>query len=134
MVTELIAGRIDVSIATLPSVIAQIEAGDLRALAVASAGRAAGLPQVAPLAELGVPNVEADAWFALFAPARTPPDVTSRLYDAVAAALGTPAARQAVEKLGMTLALRPPTEVAAWLPGEVEKWAGVIKTAGAAVE
>ena len=73
LVTEMLAGRIDVSFATLPSVIAQIEAGELKALAVASARRAARLPKVATLAELGITGVEADAWFALFAPAKTPP-------------------------------------------------------------
>jgi tripartite-type tricarboxylate transporter receptor subunit TctC len=134
MVTELIAGRIDLSFATLPGVIAQIEAGELKALAVASAQRAERLPQVATLAELGVAGVEADAWFALFAPAQTPKAAIERLYEAVAAALNAPAPREAIAKQGMTLALRPPSEVAAWLPGEVAKWAAVIKAAGVVVE
>jgi tripartite-type tricarboxylate transporter receptor subunit TctC len=134
MVTEMIAGRIDVSFATLPGVIAQIEAGELKALGVASASRAARLPQTATLAELGVTGVEADAWFALFAPAKTPDPAIGRLHQAVAAALGTQAAREAVEKLGMTLALRTPPDIAAWLPGEVAKWAAVIKMAGVVVE
>jgi tripartite-type tricarboxylate transporter receptor subunit TctC len=134
MVTEMIAGRIDVSFATLPGVIAQIESGELKALAIASATRAARLPQVATLADLGVSGVEADAWFALFAPARTPDAVIGRLHEAVAAALGAQPAREAIGKLGMTLALRAPSDVAAWLPGEVGKWAAVIKTAGVVVE
>ena len=81
------------------------------------------------LAEAGVPGVEADAWFALFAPAKTPPAAIDRLYAAISAALSTQAAREAIAKQGMTLALRPPAEVAAWLPGEVAKWAAVIKAA-----
>jgi tripartite-type tricarboxylate transporter receptor subunit TctC len=134
LVTEMLAGRIDVSFATVPSVIAQIESGDLKPLAVASAGRSERLPQVPTLAELGIPGVEADAWFALFAPAKTPAAAIDALYQRVSAALANPAAREAVAKLGMTLALRPPAEVAAWLPGEVAKWAGVIKAAGVVVE
>ena len=134
MVTEMLAGRIDVSFATLPSVIAQIEAGALKALAVASARRAALLPQVATLAEFGIAGVEADAWFALFAPARTPPAVTGRLYAAISTALSAPPAHEAIARQGMTLSLRPPAEVAAWLPGEVSKWAAVIKAAGVVVE
>jgi len=134
MVTEMLAGRIDVSFATLPSVIAQIEAGELKALAVASARRAERLPQVATLAELNITGVEADAWFALFAPAKTPPAAIERLHGAVAKALGTATARDNLAKQGMTLALQTPAEVAAWLPGEVEKWAAVIKAAGVVIE
>src|SRR4029077_5773643 len=65
MTTELLAGRVDVTFATLPGVINYIESGVLRALAVASPKRAARLPNTPTLAEAGVPGVEADAWFAL---------------------------------------------------------------------
>jgi tripartite-type tricarboxylate transporter receptor subunit TctC len=134
MTTELLAGRVDVKFATLPSVIGYIDAGVLRAIAVASAKRAARLPNVPTLVEAGVAGVEADAWFALFAPANTPPAVTDRLYAAISTALTTQAAREAIAKQGMTLSLRPPAAVAAWLPGEVAKWAAVIKAAGVVVE
>jgi tripartite-type tricarboxylate transporter receptor subunit TctC len=115
-------------------VIAQIEAGELKALAVASARRAVRLPQVATLAELGITGVEADAWFALFAPAKTPTGAVERLHAAIATALGAPAARDIIARQGMTLELRSPADVAAWLPGEVSKWAAVIKTAGVVFE
>ena len=134
LLTELIAGRIDISFATLPSVVAQIEAGQLDALALASAKRIPRLPQLATLNELGIPGVEADAWFALFAPAKTPAPAVERLYQAVAAALSRDEAKSVLAAQGMTLSLRPPAEVAAWLPGEVAKWAGVIKSAGVVVD
>jgi tripartite-type tricarboxylate transporter receptor subunit TctC len=134
LLTELLAGRIDVSFATLPSVIAQIEAGEVHALAVESARRAERLPQVATLAELGITGVEADAWFALFAPARTPQPTLQRLYIAVSDALSAEPAREAVARQGMTLNLRSPADISAWLPGEVAKWAGVIKMAGVVIE
>ena len=134
MTTELLAGRVDLTFATLPGVIGMIESGALRGLAVASANRAARLPNVPTLAEAGVSGVEADAWFALFAPAKTPAVIVDRLYNAVSAGLTTETASKAVAAQGMTLALRSPSELAAWLPGEVSKWAGVIKTAGVVVE
>jgi tripartite-type tricarboxylate transporter receptor subunit TctC len=134
MTTELLAGRVDITFATLPSLIGYIDAGVLRAIAVASARRAARLPNVPTLAEAGVPGVEADAWFALFAPAKTPAAIIERLQGAVDAALMTSAAREAIAKQGMTLALRTPAEMATWLPGEVAKWAAVIKTAGIVIE
>jgi tripartite-type tricarboxylate transporter receptor subunit TctC len=134
MTTELLAGRVDLTFATLPSVISQLDAGAVRALAVASTKRAARLPNLPTLAEAGVPGVEADAWFALFAPAQAPTAVVERLYRAVATGLTTDAATKAIAAQGMTLALQTPAELAAWLPGEVAKWAAVIKAAGVVAE
>lgn len=134
MTTELLAGRVDLTFATLPSVIGYLDAGVLRALAVASARRAARLPNLPTLAEAGVPGVEADAWFALFAPAQTPAATVERLYSAVSTGLATDAAVQSIAAQGMTLALRTPSELASWLPGEVAKWASVIKAAKVVVE
>jgi tripartite-type tricarboxylate transporter receptor subunit TctC len=134
MTTELLAGRIDVTFVTLPSVISYLDASVLRALAVASPKRAPRLPNLPTLAEAGIAGVEADAWFALFAPAKTPQAVLDRLYGAVSAGLLSDAASKVIAAQGMTLALRPPAEVAAWLPGEVTKWAAVIKAANVVVE
>jgi tripartite-type tricarboxylate transporter receptor subunit TctC len=57
-----------------------------------------------------------------------------RLHRAIVAGLETDAAKDAVARQGMTLWLRPPAEIAAWLPGEIGKWAAVIKTAGVVAE
>src|SRR5437762_213003 len=134
MTTELLAGRVDLTFATLPSVISHIDTGAIRALAVASAKRAPRLPSLPTLAETGIAGVEADAWFALFAPAQTPAAIVEKLYRAVSAGLTTDVATKAIAAQGMTLALRMSTELAAWLPGEVAKWAAVIKAAGVATE
>jgi tripartite-type tricarboxylate transporter receptor subunit TctC len=84
---------------------------------------------VPTFAESGVPGVEADAWSALFAPTRTPPPVIERLYLSIATALSKDSVRAAMAKQGIPAALKTPTEVAAMLPGEVEKWAAVIRAA-----
>src|SRR5205085_255400 len=135
MTTELLADRIDLGIVPLPGLIAQlIAAGKVRALAVASARRAAALPAIPTFAEAGVPGVEADAWTALFAPARTPPAVVERLYVAVAGALKKDNVQRALAKQGMPIVIKTPAEMSAMLPAEVEKWAAVIKTAHVTVE
>jgi tripartite-type tricarboxylate transporter receptor subunit TctC len=134
MTTELLAGRVDLTFATLPSVITHIDAGAVRALAVASPKRAARLPNLPTLAEAGVSGVEADAWFALFAPARTLAATIERLYSAVSAGLASEAAAKAFAAQGMTPAPRTPAALAAWLPGEVAKWAAVIKVAGVSAD
>ncbi|MGZ3308882.1 MAG: Bug family tripartite tricarboxylate transporter substrate binding protein [Xanthobacteraceae bacterium] len=128
MLTELLADRIDMSIAPLPGLIGQqIESGSIRALGLARAERVPQLAAVPTFAESGVPGVEADAWSALFAPARTPAPIIERLYLAIATALSKDSVRAVMAKQGIPAALKSPAEVAAMLPAEVQKWAAVIK-------
>jgi tripartite-type tricarboxylate transporter receptor subunit TctC len=126
MLTELLADRIDMSIAPLPGLIGQqIESGTIRALGLARAERVPQLAAVPTFAESGVPGVEAVS--ALFAPARTPAPIIERLYLAIATALSKDAVRAVMAKQGIPAALKSPAEVAAMLPAEVQKWAAVIK-------
>jgi tripartite-type tricarboxylate transporter receptor subunit TctC len=129
LITELLAGRIDVSFATLPTVAAQVDNADVKALAIASAKRTPRLPGVPTLNEASVAGVEADAWFALFAPAGTPLPVRERIHQAVVKGLATDAAKSVLAAQGMTLAVKSPAELAAMIPVEIEKWAAVIKAA-----
>jgi tripartite-type tricarboxylate transporter receptor subunit TctC len=135
MTTEMLADRIDLSIAPLPGLIGQlIAAGSLRALATASARRPPQLASVPTFAEAGVAGVEADAWSALFAPAKTPPATIERLYAAVAAALAKESIQTKLAGQGLPIALKTPAEMAAMLPAEVEKWAAVIRMANVVVD
>jgi tripartite-type tricarboxylate transporter receptor subunit TctC len=135
MTTELLAGRVDLSIAPLPGLIAQqIASGNLRVLGIASAKRTPQLPDVPTFAEAGIKGVEADAWSALFAPAKTPTLVINRLYRAVAAALDKDSVKSALARQGLPVALKTPAEMSAMLPGEIEKWGAVIKLAHVTVE
>jgi tripartite-type tricarboxylate transporter receptor subunit TctC len=129
LITELLAGRIDVSFATLPTVAAQVDNGDVKALAIASTKRTPRLPDVPTLNEAGITGVEADAWFALFAPAGTPLPARERIHEAVVKGLATDAAKSVLAAQGMTLAVKSPAELAAMIPVEIEKWAAVIKAA-----
>jgi tripartite-type tricarboxylate transporter receptor subunit TctC len=129
LITELLAGRIDVSFATLPTVAAQIDNGDVQALAIASTKRTPRLPGIPTLSETGITGVEADAWFALFAPAGTPLSARERLHQAVVRGMATDAARSVLAAQGMTLAVKSPAELTAMIPAEVQKWAAVIKAA-----
>src|SRR5690606_9922881 len=84
---EIVAQRIDLAFATLPSVLGQLQGGEMRALAVASLARAPQLVDVPLLNELGVMDAEADSWLALFAPARTPATVVDKLSKSVLSVL-----------------------------------------------
>ncbi len=135
MLTELLAGRIDMSIAPLPGLInQQIESGALHALGVARAQRSPQLPKVPTFAEGGVAGVEADAWSALFAPAKTPPAAVERLYRAVAKSLSNDSVRTRLAQQGIPVALKTSAEMTAALPAEIGKWAAVIKLAKVTVD
>jgi len=134
LLTELLGGRIDVSFATLPTVAAQADNGDLKVLAIASSKRTPRLPTVPTLKEAGIAGVEADAWFALFAPAGTPLAARERVHQAVVKAFEVEAAKSVLAAQGMTVAVKSPAELAAMIPLEVEKWAAVIKAANVIVE
>lgn len=135
LMTELLASRIDLSIAPMPGLVQQqIDAGKVRALALASTQRSEFLPSLPTFAEAGIQGVEADAIGALFAPARTPPAVVERLYKSVAVAVAKENVKTNATRQGIPIALRTPADVTKWLAPEVEKWANVIKLAKVPVE
>jgi tripartite-type tricarboxylate transporter receptor subunit TctC len=127
---EIVAGRIDLAFATLPSVLGQIEAGEMKAVAIASLGRAPQLPDVPRLSEQGVTNSEADSWLALFAPARTPAPALDKLTRAVLAALAKPDVAGKAVKQGIAINVRPPQAFRGYHADEMRKWSEVIQAAG----
>ena len=129
MTGELIAGRLDLAFATLPSVLGHIKSGGMRAIGLASAERAAQLPDVALLKEQGVADSEADSWLALFAPAAAPAEARDKLTKAVMAAMATPALTEGAAKFGFVVTLRDPAAFGSFHSTEMGKWAAVIKAA-----
>ncbi len=129
MTLEIIAGRIDLAFATLPSVIGQIEGGEMKALALASGVRAAQLGSVPLLKEQGVQDAEADAWLALFAPAKVPPPIIEHLTKAISAALAKPAIADSATRQGIAVNVRSSEQFRAYLAEEIIKWTTVIKAA-----
>jgi tripartite-type tricarboxylate transporter receptor subunit TctC len=128
-VTDLIAGQIDGVVDNPPTVIAHIQSGKLRPLAVAARQRMALLPDVPTAAEEGVANYEASSWFGIAAPAGTPPAVVARLHGAIAAAVRTPAMQERFSKSGARLIGDNPQEFAARVAAERKTWGEVIKAA-----
>ena len=126
---ELIAGQIQLSFASMPSAIAQVKLGKLRAVAVTSAKRSPAAPELPTVAESGVPGFEAGSWQGVFAPAGTPPAIIGRLSREIVRVVHLPdsvtqLARDGAEPVGNT-----PEEFSQWLPGEFAKWAKVAKAA-----
>lgn len=101
VVTDLMGGQLDSSLATLGSVLAQVEAGKLTALAIGSSKRSALLPQVPTFAEAGVPGFTAEAWYGLLAPAGTPPAVLDALEKVARQFAQSPALTSRLQSLGL---------------------------------
>jgi len=131
---DLMAGQVDMVFATAASVIGHIRSGTLRPLAVTTAKRTALLPDVATVAELGIPGFEATTWHGLVAPAGTPKDIIDTLNRATIEVLKDPNVRKSLTDLGVDIAGSSPEEFAAYIRLEIPKWAAVIAASGAQVE
>jgi tripartite-type tricarboxylate transporter receptor subunit TctC len=140
MLTELIAGRIETGMDNIPSSLAFIREGRVRALATTGATRSAVLPDVPTLQEAGVAGFEATAWFGILAPAGVPPAVLARLGAETDAVAKDPAFRARLGELGAEPpGLTPdggttPAAFEAFLAQERTKWAEVARRSGARVE
>ena len=133
-VQDLIAGQVSCSFQTLPSVLGQIRADRLRALAVSSLKRNANLPDVPTVDETMVKGFNADAWFGLFAPAGTPPEIIARLNAELQKALADPATAEIIVKAGFDITPSSAAELTAFVKTEIVKWAKVVKDSGAKAE
>jgi len=127
---DLVPGRVDVMFNNIGAVMPLIKAGKLRALGVTTAKRTPALPELAPIAELGVPGFDVSSWYAFFAPTKTPPEIVRKMNADTVAALKDPATKQKLESLGVVVQGSTPGELAAFLKAEMDKWGPVIKAAG----
>jgi len=109
-VADAVGGQINIMFDNLPSSMTQIQAGNLRALAIAWPQRLASLPDVPTLAEEGYPELNQPAWYGLLAPKGTPPDILKTLRDAAVEALKDPAVVEALEKQGAAPSGNTPEE------------------------
>jgi tripartite-type tricarboxylate transporter receptor subunit TctC len=132
--TDLMGGQVQLMFDNLPSSLAFIKAGRLRALAVTSTTRAAALPDIPTMVEAGVPGFEASSWFGVLAPAGTPRDIVLRINAEVAKWLATPEAREKLAGQGAIVAGGAPEDFARHIASESAKWARVVKASGAKVE
>lgn len=132
---DMVAGNMDVMFDNLPSSMAQIKAGKLKALAVTSSQRSAALPDVPTVEEAGhLKGFEASSWFGLLAPAGTPQDIVNRIQQEVAKSLNTPAIKEKLLAQGAIPSGNTPTEFAKLIDAEHKKWAKVVKDSGAKVD
>ncbi|MBX9701929.1 MAG: tripartite tricarboxylate transporter substrate binding protein [Acetobacteraceae bacterium] len=133
-INQLLGGRVDVSINNLPTAIALIRGGEMRALAVTGAIRSPAVPDIPTVAEQGLPEFEATSWMGLQVPRGTPDPIQARLNAAVNAALAEPTTRERIENLGARPRGGTAEDYAAFIRTEQVKWADVIRRSGAQVD
>jgi tripartite-type tricarboxylate transporter receptor subunit TctC len=126
---DLMQGRIDLSVSTIPPTLQHIREGKLRAFATMSEKRNASLPEVPTVAEAGVPGCEAALWTAVVVPAGVPADIIKKLNAAVLAAVATPDIQQALIIQGVHPEPGPPEAVGERIKADILKWKDVVATA-----
>ena len=127
----LLAGDVQIFPAGLPPLLGQWKAGKIRPLAVAMEARIPQMPDVPTVTEVGLAGAEMYAWFAMFAPAGTPPDVITKIRDGLGVALAKPEVKDRLISLGITPQLSTPAELAKLVQDEQARWGPVIKATSA---
>ena len=129
-VNDLLGGHVQMMFADVPVLLGNIQAGKLRALAIGSRTRISNLPDVATTAELGMPQVEADNWYGLVAPAATPQPVLAKLQSAAAEALRSAEVKDKLAAQSVIAVGNSSAEFSAYVKSEIDRWGKVIAAAG----
>jgi tripartite-type tricarboxylate transporter receptor subunit TctC len=131
---DVIAGHVQMMFATAASVVAHIQSGAVRPLAVTTLKRTALLPDIPTVDELGIKGFDATTWHGLVAPAKTPKDAVATLHRATAQALADPDVKKQLADLGVDIMGGSSEDFAAYIRSEIPKWTAIVKASGATVE
>ncbi|AMN39917.1 Bug family tripartite tricarboxylate transporter substrate binding protein [Rhodoplanes sp. Z2-YC6860] len=134
LVSDLISGEVPVSFTVLSNVLAPMQAGDVKALAVGAEKRMASIKDVPTLAEAGYDQPDSSAWFALLAPRGTPKAIVERLSKEVREATSDVGVRERLTTLGAVPVTDTPDELAAYITLEIARWRDVVSRTGIKLE
>jgi len=129
MTTDLIAGTIPLGIDVITAFVPMVKSGQIRALAVTTPGRSPLLPEVPSVSELGLPQLVAENYFGVSAPAGLPKDITERLVKALTEIESDPAILKRFAELGITPSRQGPAAFSAFVAKQVADWGPAIKAA-----
>ena len=132
--TDLIAGQIQLSFASMPSVIAHVRSNRLRGVAVTTLTRSPLAPELPTVAESGMPGFETSAWQGIFAPRQTPQALILLLNSEITRIMNLPDVKKQLAAEGAEPVANTPEEFAKWLRQDIARWAKVVKAANVRVE
>ncbi|MHA6641301.1 Bug family tripartite tricarboxylate transporter substrate binding protein [Mesorhizobium sp. A623] len=132
-IVDVVGGRIDFMLSSIPTALGQIRAGGLRPIAVSADKRSPTLPDIPTIAEQGYPGFNAGTWYGLFAPAGTDSAIIDRLFEAAQKAITDDAVRAKLQNEGGDTLIATRDELRAKIKADLEKWGEVIKISGATV-
>ena len=133
-VIDLVGGQLQVMFDGLPSLIGQIKAGKLRAIAAVSATRSAVLPELPTMAEAGYPGIEGGLWFGVSGPAGVPANIVNRMSKEIFAAVAIAEVKERFASVGAFVSPLGPREYTEFIRAENKKWAPVVKASGATID
>ena len=128
-INDLIAGSVDVFITTPPSVIGHLASGKIKAVAYTGTKRHPSMPNVPTSAEAGLPGYEVESWFAVFAPAKTPPEIVTKLTTEIRKIVESESFRKKVDEQGAFATYMDPAALGKFVDQELITWSRVIKAA-----
>ncbi|MBY0271030.1 MAG: tripartite tricarboxylate transporter substrate binding protein [Burkholderiales bacterium] len=134
VVTDVMAGHIELASLGLPPALPMVQAGRLRAIAVTGDKRSAQLPDVPTVIESGIPGYNVTSWYGFFAPARTPAAIINRLNTEIVGVLKMPEVNRKLAALGADVTPTGVDEFGKFVRDEIQKWAKVVKASGATAE
>jgi tripartite-type tricarboxylate transporter receptor subunit TctC len=130
LMNDVVAGHTPLGIGTVFLVLPHVKAGTVRPMAVTGAKRHPSLPDTPTLAEAGIRNFEALAYWGVIAPAKTPPAIVERMNAEIQKALKDPAVAERLAAQGMTITGQGPADFKAFMQKEIERWSKVVKENG----
>jgi tripartite-type tricarboxylate transporter receptor subunit TctC len=132
--TDLLGGRLDFMITTIPSVFGFIDSGKVRPLAVTTKERTKRLPDLPTIAESGWPSYNASAWYGFAVPKGTPPEIVKTLREATVQVINSPQVVPRLELEGAEPVGNTPEEFGTFMKEESARWSALIKKAGLGLE
>jgi tripartite-type tricarboxylate transporter receptor subunit TctC len=129
-ITDLVAGRVQLMLATPTTGLAQLKDGKLRALVTTLSKRSPLLPEVPTIAEAGMPQFSITSWAALFGPARMPREILERLNKEFLGAMGRPEVQAAMDKQAFALSPSSPEQLADFVKEQIESYRRILRAAG----
>lgn len=131
---DVMSGNVEVAFGGVPPATALVQAGKMKALAVTSAKRYAGLPDVPTFIEAGLAGYEVYAWYGLLAPIKTPQPIVDKLNQAAVAALHSPDSKERYAGMGMDVIAEGPKAFAARIGSDTRMWTQIIEAAGVKIQ